>query len=469
MKVVLIFPNINLGKILKISLHPPLGLAYLAAATEKAGYEIIVIDAAALNLNNKELILKLKNIKPDVIGITTNILLSLRSLELSKLIRKELPQIKLIFGGPWASAVYKKLLRNKICNYTIVGEGEHAFIELLRRIENGDYPEKIPGVAFLNKKDNSIQLEPSCPIEDLDTLPFPAWHLLPPSRKYFFNSRKRNFYPIMTSRGCPYHCNHCTKIIHGNKIRYRSIESVLNEIRYLKEKFSLEELLIIDDNFTLNKKRAEKILTEIIKNDFNILIQFSNGVRADTLSLQMVRKLKRAGTYKMAIGVESGNQDVVNKIGKRLDLNAVRRAAKLVKKEKIILSAFFIIGHPFDNVQSMNDTINFAHEINPDYPHFFKAIAFPGTELYNQVKRDGKFLMSISDIDRGYNIGAANFEIYSLKSVDVEAAFKQAYRKFYLRPQKILSLLSKIRTFVELKYLINYGILTILNLLNLNR
>ena len=469
MKVALIFPNINLGRILKVSFHPPLGLAYLAAVAEQAGHEVLVIDAAALNLNNKELIAKLKAFYPDIIGITTNILLAPRSLELSRLIQRQFHEIKLVLGGPWASAVHEMLLRRKICDYVVVGEGEHSFTELLRTIENEKNPIKIPGIAYLDPKDNSVQLEPSCNISDLDDLPFPAWHLFPSPKQYFFNSRKKIFYPIMTSRGCPYQCNHCTKIIHGNKLRFRSIENVIDEIRYLKDKFSLNELLIIDDNFTINKKRAEKILDEIIKNEFNILIQFSNGLRADTLSLKMVRKLKRAGTYRMAIGVESGNQTVVNKIGKRLELNAVRRAAKIVKQEKIILSAFFMVGHPFDTIKTMNDTINFALEINPDYPHFFKAIAFPGTELYNQVKRDGKFLMSISDIDRGYNIGSANFEIFDLKATDVENVFKQAYRKFYLRPRKIFSLLTKIRTFGELRYLLNYGILTIFNLLNLNR
>lgn len=469
MRVALIFPNINQGKILKISFHPPLGLAYLAAVVENAKYEVSVIDAAALNLKNDELITRLKQINPDIIGVTTNILLSMDSLKLSQLLRRHFPDKKLVFGGPWASAVHKTLLKSKICDFVIVGEGEISFIELLRALEKNSFPERNPGVAYLDPADQSIHLEPPCPIEDLDHLPMPAWDLFPSPNHYFFHTRGRNFYPIMTSRGCPYLCNHCTKIIHGNKLRFRSIENVISEIRYLKERFSLDELLIIDDNFTLNKKRAEKICDEIIKEGFDILIQFSNGVRADTLTLKLLKKLKRAGTYKMAIGVESGNQIVVNKIGKRLNLDNVRRAAKLIKKEKIILLAFFMIGHPFDTVESMKDTINFALEIDPDYPHFFKAIAFPGTELYNQVKREGRFLMSVQDINRGYNIGSANFEIYDLKATDVELLFKQAYRRFYLRPQKMLSLLTKIRSFRELRYVLNYGLLTILNLLNLNR
>jgi len=467
MKVTLLFPNINIGRIIKIPFHPPLGLAMLAAVVEKLGYDVSVIDATALNLNDKELIRKLKEINPDVIGITTNILLVRRSLEASRLIQRQIPNVKLVFGGPWASAVYEMLLRKRYCDFVIVGEGEYSFAELLSALEKGELPKTKPGIAYLDS--NTIQLEPPQPIENLDSLPFPAWHLFPSPKKYLHYRRKLIFYPIMTSRGCPYQCNHCTKIVHGTRVRFRSIENVIDEIRYLKERFSIEELTIIDDNFTVNKKRAEKIIDEIIKLNYNLLIQFSNGLRADTLTLKLVKKLKRAGTYKIAIGVESGNQDVVNKIGKKLDLNAVRRAAQIIKREKIILVAFFIIGHPFDTVKTMKDTINFALEIDPDTPLFFKAIAFPGTELYNQVQRDGKFLIALKDIDHGYNLSSANYEIYNLRAADVEKMFKMAYRRFYLRPRKMTSLLTKIRSISELKAAIDYSILIILNLLNLKQ
>jgi len=467
MKVALIFPNINLGKILKISSHPPLGLAYLASVVEKAGYDVAVIDANALNLNYSQLMVKLKKINPNIIGITTNILSASPSLILCRLIRQQIPSVKLVLGGPWASAAYKMALEKKFCDFVIVGEGEVAFVELLKHLEKGAIPSKIPGIAYVDH--SVIQLEPPCPIENLDAIPFPAWHLLPSPKKYLFHNRRKIFYPVMTSRGCPYHCNHCTKLVHGNRVRFRSIESVIAEIQYLKDKFSVEEISIIDDNFTLNAKRAEKIIDAIIKKNFNILIQFSNGVRADTLTPNLIRKLKRAGTYIIAIGVESGNQSIVDRIGKGLDLNAVRHAAQLIKKEKIILYFFFMIGHPFDTLETMNDTIKFALEIDPEYSYFFKAIAFPGTDLFNLIRSKGKFLMSLHDIERGYNTGSANFEIYDLKAKDVEKMFKDAYRRFYLRPQKILSLLINIRSFTELKYTLNFGILTILNLFNLNR
>jgi anaerobic magnesium-protoporphyrin IX monomethyl ester cyclase len=454
MKITLIFPNYNLRKVLKTPFHPPLGLAMIAAVLEKAGYAVSIIDAAALDLKNKELLAKLHEIDPDVIGITTNIVLAHQSLELSVLIRRYLPNTKLVFGGPWASAVYEMLLQKNFCDFVIVGEGEYAFIELLRAIEKEDLPEKNPGIAYFDPKAKSIQLEPACLIDDLDALPLPAWHLFPPAHQYPSHRKGQVFYPIMTSRGCPYQCNHCTKIVHGSKVRFRKIENIINEIRHLKENFGLEEITIIDDNFIINKKRAEKILDEIIRNNFNIHIQFSNGVRADMITPQFVRKLKRAGTYKMAIGVESGNQEVVNKIGKKLSLNAVRRAAKMIKNEGIILMAFFIIGHPFDTVKTMNDTINFAIEIDPDIPLFFKAIPFPGTELYNQVLKEGKFITSLKDIEQGYYYGGANFEIYDLRAADVEKMFKVAYRRFYLRPRKLLSSLGKIRTSLRLKPLI---------------
>ncbi|NVM52168.1 MAG: B12-binding domain-containing radical SAM protein [Candidatus Helarchaeota archaeon] len=469
LRIALIFPNINyLGKIIKVSLVPPLGLAYLAAVVEKAGYNVSVIDASALNLNDDKLMAKLKEFKPDVIGITTNILLSLQNLHLSRLIQRQMPTVKLVFGGPWASAVYEMLLRKSFCDYVIVGEGEHAFLELLKALEKGESPKKKSGISYLDPITKSVQLEPPRPIEDLDTLPFPAWHLFPSPKKYFFHTRKKVFYPITTSRGCPYQCNHCTKIIHGTRVRFRSVKNVINEIRYLKEKFSASELLIVDDNFTVNKKRAEKILDEIIRNNFKLLLNFGNGLRADTLNQHLIRKFKQAGTYFIAIGVESGNQQVVNKIGKNLDLNAVRRAAKLIKQEKLVLTTFFMIGHPFDTVKTMNDTINFAIEVDPDYPVFSKVTALPGTELYNLIKREGRFLSRFGAI-AGYQRSKANFEIYDLKADDVDRMFKQAYRRFYFRPRKMLSLLTSMRTFVEFKYILTQGILIILNLLHLSQ
>jgi len=464
MNVALIFPNISLGKILKSPSHPPLGLAYLAAVAEKAGYDVVVIDAAALNLNYSELMAKLKKIKPDIIGITTNISSASHSLILCRLIRKQMPSVKLVLGGPWASATYEILLKKKFCDFVVVGEGEVAFVELLKHLEKCLTPLKVPGIAYLN--DDIIQLEPPCLIENLDAIPFPAWHLLPSPKKYLLHVRRKIFYPVMTSRGCPFHCNYCTKIIHGNRLRFRSIENVIAEIRYLKDKFSVEEIAIVDDNFTLNAKRAEKICEAIIKNNFNILIQFSNGVRADTLTPNLIRKLNRAGTYRIFIGVESGNQNVVNKIGKNLDLNAVRRAAKLIKNERIILTTCFMLGHPFDTLKTMNDTLNLALELDADYSYFFTAIAFPGTDLFNLIQKDGKFLMSLADMKREYNVNSPNFEIYDLKAKDLERMSRNANLRFYLRPRKILSLVKNLRSNLNIKYNLN-RILRILTLVHL--
>ena len=284
MKVSLIFPNINIGRLQKISNFPTLGLGYLAAATKKAGYDVSVIDASALNLKYKQLKKKLEDFNPDVIGITANISLAYRGLETSRVIQHYFPNKIIVFGGPWPSSAYKMLLRRKFCNYVIVGEGEIAFIDLLARLKIGEIPIGVPGVAYLDEKTNKIQLESPCAIEDLDALPFPAWQFFPSPHKYFQRTKGKIFYPVMTSRGCPYRCNHCTKLIHGYKIRFRSIENVIDEIRYLKEQFNADEILVVDDNFSFDLKRAETIIDEIIRNEFNMHIQFCNGLRADTLT-----------------------------------------------------------------------------------------------------------------------------------------------------------------------------------------
>ena len=424
--------------------------------------EVQVIDATALNLSDRQILAKIENFSPHVIGITTNILTSAKSVTLANLIKSSHSDIPVILGGPWATVEYESLLRKKTADFIIIGEGEIAFEQFILTFQTDKNYQSIAGLAFLNGNEQ-ILLKKSEKIQNLDAVPLPAWHLFPPPSRYFFNTRKKTVYPIMTSRGCPFDCNHCTKVIHGSRVRFRNVTSVLAEIKQLKSDYGLEELLIIDDNFNVNKKRAADILQGIIEQKLNIYINFSNGIRADTLSDDFLKKLKQAGAYKLAIGVESGNQEVVKMIGKNLNLELVEKAARKIRKLNFIFNAYFMIGHPFDTKATIEDTINFSLKINPDYPHFFKAIAFPGTLLYEQVCQKGRFINNNRNLDRGYHNSAAFFETQELKARDISYYYKMAYRKFYMRPEKILSLLLKIKTWHEFTYFLNFAVIKLLD------
>jgi hypothetical protein len=280
----------------------------------------------------------------------------------------------------------------------------------------------------------------------------------------------------MITRGCPYGCIHCTKEVHGYKIRKRSVEHVLGEVKHLVDKFKVQEIIIVDDNFTFDVKYAESILDAIHDAKLNIHLLLPNGVRADTLSPHLLKKMRRAGVYGFAIGVESGVQSIVKKIGKNLDLNKARYAAKIAREHGFLLRAFFILGLPYDSLKTMRQTIQFAKEINPHIAYFYVATLFPGTAMYDIVKDMGRInenvpgvMESANDpdelsVDAGFFYKpVSKFSFGKLKPGDVAKAYKIAVREFYMRPGKVADIISTIKSIPELKWVLHYFIVSLLN------
>nr|MDO8118282.1 radical SAM protein [Candidatus Sigynarchaeota archaeon] len=441
-----------------IPFHPPLSLGYLAACVKKAGHDVQTIDAMAENLGMHELERRIARFFPDVIGISTNIATGNKGTITARYLKRLHPDIPVIFGGPWATVEFKQLLVAGVADAVVIGEGEESLVELLDYFHDKTSWAGIKGIAFASPATGEIMRTPARPFnENLDSLPFPAWELLPDSRKYQFYARGYPLYPVMTSRGCPYDCIHCTKLVHGYKYRPRSPENVLREIEHLKERFHVKTIAIVDDNFTQDMARAERILDLIIEKRLGINFLFSNGIRADTITPRFAVKLKAAGFYYIGIGIESGDQAIVNQIGKRLDLAKVKQAVHLIQKHDMISCGYFILGHPQDTPRSMYQTIEFARQLKLDYTQFFKAVPFPGTKMHDMIAKDGKFIQANAngarDID-GYNIASASFEIGDLKAEDVEKAFKHSYRRFYLSPVKLAKLASQMRSLSEAKWFV---------------
>ncbi len=457
MRISLIFPNLKLRKhpFFHVHFHQPLGLAYLAAVLKKEKHDVQVIDALAENLSCDEILNRI-NHNTEVIGISTNISSGLNACVLSRKIRVKFKHAYIIMGGPWATTEYEHILIHNYANFVVIGEGEKTVVELLQNLPEHDGKLKlIKGIAYMDSKNGLVKTEPRPLIKDLDSIPFPAWELFPPYNKYPFLKHKEPQFPIITSRGCPLDCNHCTKHVHGYEFRKRSVENVIKEIIYLKRNFGLGQVLISDDNFSLDKKRALKILDEIISRKFNISINFGNGLRADTVDWEFSLKMKQAGVKEVAFGIESGNQEIVNKIGKKLNLISVVKAVRMLKKLGINTQGFFILGHPWDTKETMWQTLTFAKQIDIDHTFFFRAIAFPGTKLYELVKKEGNFLNENASNMESYNLGNATFEIWNMKNKDLNRAFLRSYALFFLRPRKILRLMRIARSYHEVKWLLN--------------
>jgi anaerobic magnesium-protoporphyrin IX monomethyl ester cyclase len=463
MKILLVVPNyLQSNFMISASFYPPLGIAMVGAALKKAGHDVRIIDATAERMNIHALTREATRFKPDVIGFTSNIAYAHKGTLTARWLNLHMPSTPVIFGGPWATSRYEYLLSIDAINYVVLGEGEETVVDLVSAIEHGQDIMGVEGIAF--KKDGRIVNTRPRPFnENLDSLPFPAWELLPGHRKYFWDPKGSHYYPLITSRGCPYGCINCSKLVHGYKMRYRSVENVMAEIRYLHDRFKADEIIIIDDGFNYDIDRAERICDEIMKLGFKIHLRFTNGLRADKISPRLAWKLKQAGAYDIVIGIESGNQELVNKIGKNLDLAKVEASVKMLKRLGIFTSGFFMVGMPGESIRSLLDTKRFVKRLDLDIALISRAIPFPGTRLYDIVKKRGRFSEAFERSPIFYHERTPAFEVEGMPARLVELGFQDLYRSFYLNPGRIKKVIKRFRPRNWRVYL-NFLVVTLWNM-----
>ncbi len=475
-KILLFFPNFNLYETISLLPHqPPLALGFLAASLEREGYTYDILDATAENLTHMQIFESISRINPEFIGITTNIALKYALLVQSHLIKKHFPQIKIIMGGPLATAEYKMLLTKHYADVVVLGEGEFTLIELIKSPEwTKGILSSIPGIAFLS---NAGVESTGCkePIKDLDSLGYPKWDKFP-IFKYDNKTlhRAMPYFPIMMSRGCPYDCINCTKIIHGYNTRYRSVESIIAELDYLKTRFNFREIIVTDDNFNANLHHAKDILRAIIKfrKQHQFKIQLMNGIRADVIDEEFADLAKNAGVYKAGIGIESGSQKVIKFLQKNLDLTKVPEAIRILRSRGIIVDGFFMMGIPVETRSSLIYSVYFADKLDIDVAYFHKLIIFPGTQLFDYVKNHTTIISNELD-SHAINFFSTPlpFQTDKLKDSDVVKALRYANIRFFCNPRRLFRLLKSL-SIRELKYyirrLFNLGFKKILSILQVS-
>lgn len=403
------FPNL---------VYQPLGLAYLAAVLEKKGIKVKIIDAFAegwnqdrieggwriTGLSDREIKQKIKKFKPDVVGVsfpfTTQAKMGRRVLRLIKEIDKK---ILTLAGGADVSVRFKEALADFNLDIVVIGEGEKTVLDLIQSLVKKEELRKVSGIAFRdNKKIIKTKTRPF--VTQLDSLPMPARHLLP-MEAYFQAAKKakagrvgstlgKRWTTIVTSRGCPYNCVFCTvHQVMGRTWRPRSPKKVIDEIKLLKRKWSIQHLLVEDDNLTLDKRRAEKIFDLLIEADLGVTWSTPNGIRADRLDENLIKKMKRAGCIRLCIAPESGDQTVVNRIIKKnLDLKMVEKVVEWSQQYQLPVEAFFVIGFPGETKKQIRKTLNFAKKLlkmGLEEFSLFIATPFYGTELYQLAKKRG--------------------------------------------------------------------------------
>jgi len=402
-----------------IAVFQPLGLAYIAAVLEENEYTVSILDAIAegwkkervidgmkfTGLSYEEIGDKIKKYSPEIVGISAPFTSQADcALKIANVVKNVDKDITTIIGGAHASVRPEDCLSNPNVDYVVIGEGEHTVLELVEKIQtNPDAVNNIKGIAY---KNNAIVVKtPARPfIEDLDSIPFPARHLLP-MQSYFeaaknvrssrsISTFNKRWATVITSRGCPFGCIFCSiHTVMGRKWRARSPENVVDEIEHLVNEYRVQHLDIEDDNLTLDKKRAEKIFDLMMERGLDIEWSTPNGVRADTLDENLIIKMKKSGCKRIIVAPESGNQQVIdNIIKKKINLNKVEEVVKLCKKHKLLVESFFVIGFPGETKENIRETIEYEKKLRKlgvDDCATYIATPFYGTGLYKIAKENG--------------------------------------------------------------------------------
>lgn len=341
----------------------------------------------------------IKDFNPDIIGISIPFSTQADNARaVCRIAREAKPDALIVFGGPDASVRYESLLKEEPCDFCVIAEGEESFFEFVKRFSSNLPLTDIPGVAY--KREEAIQYKPRKFLQDLDKLPFPAYELIDVGdylrNKYLYGNRTilKESITIITSRGCPFSCVFCSIRLHmGRGYRYHSPDYVIRHIKFLMENYGITNFHFEDDNISLNKERFAEIIDKIIEDGLRIKWDTPNGLRADTLDYDLLKKMKQAGCAELTIGIESGSQRVLNTIIKKnTSLDYMLEMVKYCRELKIKTSAFYVIGFPGESLEEMKKTINLAMELYRRYdafPVLHFATPLYGTELYNTCIKNG--------------------------------------------------------------------------------
>lgn len=446
------------------TMNQSLGLAYLAAVLEKEGFPVKIIETLILGYQQKEIIKEAKKFKPTIIGLSSTTREFPAALKLASNLKKHLKKCLTIIGGPHVTVTPKQTIKHKCFDFAVLGEGEETIIELVKALEKDKKDlTQIKGIAL--KKGKRIIITPPQPfIKNLDTIPFPARHLLPPLERYRptpVSYRNLPVGTIMTSRGCPFRCTFCARNVFGTQVRLRSPKNVVDEIEILVKKYGAREIRVWDDTFNLDPSRVIEICKEILKR--KLVFSWACQARVNFVNSRMFHWMKKAGCWQISYGIESGNQAILNKVKKGITLKMAQAAVAKTKKAGIEAKCYFMVGLPDETEETMQDTIDFAKKIDPDIATFCITLPFPGTEIYQEAIKTKEFRRVPFEEYLYYETRRLPFVPKGLTAKKIIDYQGRAYRQFYLRPKIFLRELLKIRNLTILQAKIK-GFLSVLTI-----
>jgi radical SAM superfamily enzyme YgiQ (UPF0313 family) len=365
----------------------PLGILYISAWLQKHEYDNEIFDSTFQNFDKQKVFLR--EFKPDVIGLYTNLMTKLNVLRLIQFVRgeEELKHTRIILGGPEVRNHVKNFLTHG-ADYIVLGEGEETMLELVQYIDGKTSKSihEIEGVSFLDEHQEVVQNKERAKLKELSDLPFPNRSKV--NLQLYFDAWKQKHgtsaISINTMRGCPYSCKWCSRAVYGQSYRRRSAKNVVDEIEWIQSNYEVDSIWFVDDVFTVSHKWLSEFNEELLSR--NIKMPYECITRADRMNEEVIKELKSSGCFRVWIGAESGSQKVIDLMDRRVDVNQVRDMIKLAQSNGIQAGTFIMVGYPGETEEDIFETVHHLKTSNPDI--FTITVAYPikGTPLYQEVE-----------------------------------------------------------------------------------
>jgi anaerobic magnesium-protoporphyrin IX monomethyl ester cyclase len=437
MKVLLIFPPQNLEERYSHNVGdvggflPPLGLLYMAAVLEEAKHKVQIMDCPVNDYRINHIKDRIKEWKPDVVGVGAITSLADVTKGVCEAAREIDPKITIMVGGPHASIMPKEVVKIMDVDIVLVEEADNKIVEILNNLKKF-------------KKQKIVDCEK---VKDLNTLPFPARHLLD-MNKYTALPNAYKVTPhvahMVSSRGCPYTCTFCFDAM--GKFRQMSVPKVIEEIRILKEKYKIKEIAFWDDIFTPNKKWVHEFCDAMEKEHPEMV--WSCYTRLNLVDLELLKHMKKAGCWNIFYGIEAGDDELLKNIRKLMTVEQMKKAVRWTQEAGIEIRGSFMIGLPGETPEKARKTIDLAIELEPDYAQFSITTPYPGTQLWDNYEKFGTLDKTFKD----YHGWSPVFVPHGYKNKkELMDIHKEAFRRFYMRPKYVFKRLSKIRDWNDIK------------------
>ena len=438
MKFLLINPPMDYNVITKEhsfeAYMPPLGLLYLATPLIKQGHSVKVIDFVAELFTEEKLNKEVSEV--DIVGLTITSQLAGSAKKIVELIKQNFPNKTVIIGGPHCTIQKQESLNEIKADISVMGDGEEVILEIVDSLKGKRKLSKVHGI-FYKEKGKILKGLPPIEIEDLDSINFPTRSLINQydygkttvSGVTFFARGKIT--TIMTTRGCPFNCTFCVSKSIFKKCRLRSAENVVKELEEISKDY--DTVFAVDDNFLMDKKRANKIMDLLIEKNLDLDIWIS-GSRVTDADKDLFIKMKKAGVKSLEFGIESGNQEVLDYYNKKITLKDVEKAISLSKKVGFLTIGNFILGSPIEKDKHINDTISFAKKLNLDFAFFYTFYLLKGSKIWEDAFKDGKIQENEFFVPCDNSRNICNFS-----KDEIRFKLHKAFLSYYFSPKYIIS------------------------------